>query len=104
MLKANPSVGTIIGVDLGVNYIRLIASDVTANVVAREELVIHPGDGVESIVGTMLKAIKRMAASCADAERLIESGSGVPGLVRSDGGVLAFAPNLRWKDVRSGRS
>ena len=100
MLKANPSVGTIIGVDLGVNYIRLIASDVTANVVAREELVIHPGDGVESIVGTMLKAIKRMAASVPPTLKgLIGVGVGVPGLVRSDGGVLAFAPNLRWKDV-----
>jgi len=100
MLRANPKVGTIIGVDLGVNYIRLIASDIMANVIAREELAIHPDDGVDSIIGAMLEAIKRMAASVPRTLKgLIGVGVGVPGLVRSGSGMLAFAPNLRWKDV-----
>jgi glucokinase-like ROK family protein len=71
-----------------------------ANVIAREELAIHPDDGVDSIIGAMLEAIKRMAASVPRTLKgLIGVGVGVPGLVRSGSGMLAFAPNLRWKDV-----
>jgi glucokinase-like ROK family protein len=100
MLKPNPQVGVIIGVELGVNFVRLIASDIMANVVARSELAIHPDDGVDAIVESMVNAIKSTAASVPPTlQGLIGVGVGVPGLVRANSGVLAFAPNLRWKDV-----
>lgn len=100
MLRPNPDVGIIVGVELGVNYIRLIASDIVANVISRSELVIDPADGVDMIVETMLQAIKSMAASVPSTLRgLIGVGVGVPGLVRSSSGLLAFAPNLKWKNV-----
>ncbi|NLB72640.1 MAG: ROK family transcriptional regulator [Firmicutes bacterium] len=100
MLQSNPDAGIIIGVELGVNYIRLIASDIAANVISCSGFSIDPADGVDRIVKTMLEAIESMAASVPSTLRgLIGVGVGVPGLVRSDSGVLAFAPNLKWRDV-----
>jgi len=100
MLQSNPDVGIIVGVELGVNYIRLIASDIAANVMSRSELAIDPADGMDMIVETILQAIKSMAASVPSTlQGLIGVGVGVPGLVRSSSGLLAFAPNLKWKNV-----
>ncbi len=100
MLQSNPDAGIIIGVELGVNYIRLIASDIVANVISSSEIAIEPADGMDRIVKTMLQAIESMAASVPSTLRgLIGVGVGVPGLVRSNSGVLAFAPNLKWKNV-----
>jgi len=100
MLQSNPDAGIIIGVELAVNCIRLIASDIMANVISRSELAIDPADGVDTIVETMLQAIKSMAASVPSTLwGLIGVGVGVPGLVRSSSGLLAFAPNLKWRNV-----
>ena len=102
MLQPNPDVGIIIGVELGVNYIRLIASDIVANVISRSELVIDPADGVDMIVETMLQAIKSMAASVPSTLRgLIGVGVGVPGLVRSSSGLWRLRPTSSGRMFRS---
>ena len=100
MLQFNPEAGVILGVDLGVNYILILLTDLTANILVRKRLVIDPGSGEKRILGKMMDAMAEVLAQSPPTPKgLLGIGVGVPGLVEMEHGVLAFAPNLRWKNV-----
>ncbi|MCQ6559530.1 ROK family transcriptional regulator [Paenibacillus mendelii] len=91
--------GYAIGIDLGVNYIRCVLTDLEGAVLMDNELPLKTNQ--------QQKVIEQLAA-CIDSLRnvmpdspygLVGIGIGVPGIV-DDQGMILFAPNLDWKQVK----
>jgi predicted NBD/HSP70 family sugar kinase len=104
MLDFVSASGYAIGIDLGVNYIRGVLTDLRGNVLAERtsslRLAEAGGDFGVSIAFDQLCACieSLMAEAPASAYGIVGIGVGVPGLV-DDNGTLLFAPNLKWRDV-----
>ncbi len=98
MLLFNHVAGYSIGVDIGVNYILGILTDLQGNIV-NEKMVKFNGlsfeeikDELYSIVDSLIDAMPQSPYG------LVGIGVGVPGTVSTDGEIL-LAPNLNWKNI-----
>lgn len=98
ILLFNAQAGFAVGIDLGVNYIRGVLTDLEGTVVAEREQAIATKDE---------EAVVRQLEDCIDSLRsqipacpygLVGIGVGVPGVVDDEGAIL-FAPNLGWRDM-----
>ncbi|WP_431803900.1 ROK family protein [Halobacillus andaensis] len=98
MLLFNEKAGFSIGINLGVNYILGILTDLKGEIVAEQKQTISVYD-----FDQMLPIIKRIV------QRLMEDapsspygivgiGVGVPGIINHKGTVL-LAPNLKWENI-----
>jgi glucokinase-like ROK family protein len=105
MLEINPRAGGIIGVEIGVDFILVILTDFTAQVLWRWQEEITPGQTPESILSQAIAATERASAhyetrfAAQGHGPLLGIGVGIPGLVDLDTGTVIFAPNLDWHDV-----
>ncbi|MFC5405786.1 ROK family protein [Cohnella soli] len=100
MLDFIASAGYAIGIDLGVNYIRGVLTDLRGNVMAEHTISVHlanieVADAVRKLENCIETLISEAPSS---AFGIVGIGVGVPGLVDADGSIL-FAPNLKWRDV-----
>jgi len=90
--------GFAIGIDLGVNYIRGVLTDLRGNIVAERtsslrEIV------PEAAIDQLCACIETLIAEAPESPYgIVGIGVGVPGLV-DDNGIILFAPNLKWRDV-----
>jgi predicted NBD/HSP70 family sugar kinase len=98
MLEFIATSGYAIGIDLGVNYIRGVLTDLRGGVVAERTSSLHsrePSEAVEQLSDCIEEL---MAEAPASPFGIIGIGVGVPGLVDESGTIL-FAPNLKWRDI-----
>jgi len=99
-LGLNPDAGSIVAVEIGVDYLSAIVTDFTAKILWRyQEEAESPVD--QDII---LKRSFEIAEEACIAARnlpgqLFGIAWGVPGLVNVETGTLLFAPNLGWADV-----
>lgn len=98
MLLFNQKAGYSIGVDIGVNYILGILTDLQGDI--REEELVHFNSlSLEEVKGILFETIdKLLALTPKSTYGAVGIGVGVPGTVSSDGNIL-LAPNLGWKNV-----
>lgn len=101
LLLFNQHAGYAIGVDLGVNYILTVLTDLQGDIVHEERLPLT--DRSVPAVTSRLKESLRSAIGAAPESPygIIGIGVGVPGLIDGKGGIL-FAPNLGWEHVDLG--
>ncbi|HBX70366.1 MAG TPA: ROK family transcriptional regulator [Chloroflexi bacterium] len=103
-LGLNPDAGCIIGAEIGVDFINVIATDFAANICREHQ---------ESTIGLMANQdaiLNRATDIIQDFQMAISQqnhpifgiGLGLPGLVNAHTGTLLFAPNLGWRDVPIG--
>ncbi|KEQ26958.1 ROK family transcriptional regulator [Paenibacillus tyrfis] len=98
MLLFNQQAGYAIGVDLGVNYILAMVTDLGGTVV-KEKKIEMTDLSVETVTEKLKKCIHSLIKKTATSPYgVIGIGVGVPGLVDDQGNVLS-APNLGWTDV-----
>jgi predicted NBD/HSP70 family sugar kinase len=98
LLLFNRTAGFAIGVDLGVNYIRGVLTDLEGAVVADRELVLAK-QGVDDVLQQLTDCIESLRADMPESPYgLVGIGVGVPGIVDDKGSIL-FAPNLAWSNV-----
>ncbi|MGG1685444.1 ROK family protein [Pseudalkalibacillus sp. NRS-1564] len=99
MLLFNELAGFSIGIDLGVNYMLGILTDLNGNIVKEEKLNFYDltYKKIESQLIAMIKSLSMNTPSCKYG--VIGIGIGVPGIVNKDGEIL-LAPNLGWKNIR----
>lgn len=99
MLTFNKDAGYAIGVDLGVNYILSILTDLKGNVV--REIYQHiTNTEYENVFSIIKKSINDLIESAPDSPYgIIGIGIGVPGIVNNQGEIL-IAPNLHWENVQ----
>ncbi|MBD3921605.1 ROK family protein [Paenibacillus sp. PR3] len=98
MLLFNAQAGHAIGIDLGVNYIRGVLTDLLGNVVEEREWTMKRPDmasGLKQLENCIQKLVELEPSS---KYGIVGIGIGVPGIV-DDKGAILFAPNLAWDRV-----
>lgn len=98
MLLFNEKAGYSIGVDVGVNYLLGVLTDLKGNIYKEKEIVfknLSYAEMEEKLFDTIDFLIQSAPPS---PHGIIGIGVGVPGIVDKDGNVL-LAPNLNWKNV-----
>lgn len=98
MLMFNRLAGYAVGVDLGVNYILAVLTDLQGSVV--DELR-HPlrGTSFEDVIGELTAAVRSLTDRApASPYGIVGIGIGVPGITDDQGTVL-FAPHLGWENA-----
>ncbi|WP_274364242.1 ROK family protein [Paenibacillus thermotolerans] len=98
MLLFNNKGGYSVGVDLGVNYVAAVLTDLTGNVIKRVRLALEARDA-DSVYESLRQAIRSVSAAAPPSPYgIVGIGVGVPGIVDESGTILS-APNLGWRDV-----
>lgn len=101
MLLFRKQAGYAIGVDLGVNFISAVLTDLSGAVVARERRRLRAAapDEAAAAVADVARMLAARAPSHDEAPYgVIGVGLGVPGIV-DDAGVVLTAPNFGWRDI-----
>ncbi|SDC57430.1 ROK family protein (putative glucokinase) [Terribacillus halophilus] len=98
MLLFNHIAGYSIGIDIGVNYILGILTDLQGNI--KNEKIIHFSDlTYEEILEELHNSIDSLLHSMPPSPYgLVGIGVGVPGTVNTDG-EIQLAPNLNWRNI-----
>ena len=99
MLLFNEKAGYAIGIDLGVNYILGVITDLSGNIVNENLKHMNSMKYEETIL-----VIKEVIQSLLDAAPespygVVGIGIGVPGIVNKEGSNILLAPNLGWTDI-----
>jgi len=99
-LNLNPKAGGIIGAEVGVDFLSVILTNFSAEILwSRTESTLGlPGQ--DAILNRLDEVLQE---ACLQAQvhnlRLLGLGLGIPGLLNADTGTLLFAPNLKWSNV-----
>ncbi|MBN2499892.1 MAG: ROK family transcriptional regulator [Anaerolineales bacterium] len=99
-LELNPGGGFAIGLEIGVDFISVIAADFTAKTFWRHWESSDPDDGFLAIIQRAFD-LTEMAFDAGREHGMnpLGIGIGLPGLVDCEKGILMFAPNLGWKEI-----
>lgn len=100
LLQLNPHAGTIIGAEIGVDFISVVLTDFAVRVIWRHQERTDRRDEQSALLKRTFALIEA-AIQQANLHSLPVLGLalGVPGLVDVDSGRLLYAPNLRWENV-----
>lgn len=98
MLLFNEVAGYSIGIDLGVNYILGVLTDLKGNI-RQEELVKFKDLSYEELKTKLFYMIDSLSSSAPPSPYgIVGIGVGVPGTVNKNGEIL-LAPNLEWRNI-----
>lgn len=101
-LILNPGAGFIIGVEIGVDFINVLGTDFSPKEVFH---IVDPTTiemPVDDVLSLMISRINQAVEVCKNkvGGSFMGLAVGVPGLVDYKEGILLFAPNLKWQNVR----
>jgi glucokinase-like ROK family protein len=100
LLELDPKGGSAIGLEIGVNFLSILLTDFTANVLWRERVVLSEDADSETYLLEAEKLLQEGINLAIEHNlRLMGIGVAVWGLVDHSAGVIRFAPNLKWRDV-----
>ena len=103
LLEFNPLAATIIGMELGVNYVVFLLSYLNARIIKKKVLKISPSMGFEAIVDSMGNVLDNLIKETPSTPGGFAGiGIGVAGLVDYRSGNITFAPNLEWRNAPLG--
>lgn len=98
MLLFNNVAGYSIGLDLGVNYLLGVLTDLDGNVY-QEKMLTFTNLNYKEIETKLFSIIDSLISSApASPHGIVGIGIGVPGIVAMNGEIL-FAPNLNWESI-----
>ncbi|MBJ6362826.1 ROK family protein [Paenibacillus sp. GCM10012307] len=101
MLLFNSKAGYALGIDLGVNYIRGVLTDLSGEIVNEAEISLEATE-LDYVLERLYACTGQLLASAPESPYgVIGIGMGVPGIVNDTGSIL-FAPNLEWTQVKLG--
>ncbi|TXC89870.1 ROK family protein [Metabacillus litoralis] len=98
ILHFNKASGYAVGIDIGVNYVLCVLTDLKGNIIIEKNQLVKetPYHAIIKIVQNMIHSlIDEMPSS---KYGIVGIGIGVPGIVNKEGAVL-LAPNLGWKNI-----
>ncbi|WP_067842168.1 ROK family transcriptional regulator [Amphibacillus sediminis] len=99
MLLFNGKAGYSVAVDLGVDYLLGVITDLTGQIVYEEKLQL-PDPNFEVVFPLLTKLIQQLIDRAPKSRYgVIGIGVGVPAVVSHDGEIL-LAPNLNWKKIQ----
>jgi glucokinase-like ROK family protein len=98
LLEFIDTAGYAVGIDLGVNYLRGVLTDLRGAIVAEKKLALATPDP-DNTFNVLRPFIQSLIDEAPDSPfGVVGIGVGVPGLVDRGGSVL-YAPNMGWRDV-----
>lgn len=100
-LSINRAIGSVIGIDLGVNYILSILTNFAGQIIWEKRVTIKnnidsPQQKIQDLIGLIKETMEHAPAT---RRGIIGIGIGVPGLVNYDRGCVLYAPNLLWENI-----
>ncbi|KGA97523.1 xylose repressor [Alkalihalobacillus alcalophilus ATCC 27647 = CGMCC 1.3604] len=98
MLLFNQAAGYSIGIDIGVNYVLAILTDLQGKICYEKQIEIHELTFSETTEVLFNVIDDLFAAVPKSPYGIVGIGIGVPGTVSKDGEIL-LAPNLNWKNI-----
>lgn len=102
-LFIDPARLLLLGAELGVDSVRVVATSLTGDVLARAVTSHGSSKSAKTCVGNLAAAMLKVRKQLDEHEhRIIGIGVGLPGGVDEARGTLNFAPNLQWRDVPVG--
>jgi glucokinase-like ROK family protein len=99
ILHFNKVAGYAVGIDIGVNYVLCVLTDLKGNILFEKNQSVKrtPYPSIMSIIQSMIQSIiDEMPAS---RYGIVGIGVGVPGIVNKQGSIL-LAPNLGWTNIQ----
>ncbi|ADQ04076.1 ROK family protein [Caldicellulosiruptor owensensis OL] len=100
LLQVNKDVGSIIGIDLGVDYIHVILSNFIGEIIFEEYVNIKMKEPKEKLLNLLFDMIEKAIDKAPPTPKgILGIGIGVPGIVEKESGIVLIAPNLEWKNV-----
>ncbi|WP_368737819.1 ROK family protein [Bacillus sp. EB106-08-02-XG196] len=99
ILHFNKIAGYAVGVDIGVNYVLCVLTDLKGNILIEKNESVNrtPYPAIMSKVQTMIRSI--MEEMPQSRYGIVGIGVGVPGIVNKQGSIL-LAPNLGWTNIQ----
>ena len=99
-LLIDPSRLVLLGAELGVESVQVVATSLTGDILARAHRSLDAGRDAQTSVALVAALLLDVLGQLnADAQQVIGIGVGLPGGVDEASGHLHFAPNLGWRDV-----
>jgi predicted NBD/HSP70 family sugar kinase len=89
----------LIGAELGVDYMRIVATSLTGAVQASYTAACAPGQPADARIASLAAALLTLQQRTSRDQQVLGIGIGLPGGVSISGGVVLFAPNLGWRDI-----
>lgn len=99
-LETNPDAGSIIGVEIGVDFVSIVTVNFAIEIISRRYESTLKYISQQAIMDRVLFLLQETYEQAQKSGRPVFGvGIGVPGLVDMASGQLLFAPNLGWEDV-----
>jgi predicted NBD/HSP70 family sugar kinase len=92
----------LLGADLGVDYLNVVACNLQGELLFSRRVAYRHGEVARSVKSLAALVARAHAVLVEQRRRPLGLGVGVPGMLDVEGGLLRFAPNLGWHDVRLG--
>ena len=101
LIEFNSKAGYIIGVMLGVNYIRIGLSDLKSNIIKILKIPTEESLGPEMVINKLIKGLEEIIIKTKISKhKILGIGIAATGLVDSDNGIVIFSPNLSgWSNI-----
>jgi predicted NBD/HSP70 family sugar kinase len=100
-LHINPERLVLLGADVGIENIRIVATSLTGQIIANTLIEYVDISDTKACIKALAKGFVEISKQVHTKGREIAGlGVGLPGGVDETAGVLHFAPNLGWRDVK----
>ncbi len=94
LYELNPTVGYVMGIDIGRSWVRIAIADLACRIVARRNIQ-NQAEGATMLVDTVAELAHEMVKSAGLTwTQILHVVVGTPGVLDREGGHLLFAPNL----------
>lgn len=101
-LFIDPSRLLLLGVEVGIGSVCIVATALTGEVLARTQGRFGAGLTVKDCLTSLVAGLQRVRKQLKSTQKIIGIGVGLPGGVDEASGTLQLAPNLGWRDVPFG--
>jgi predicted NBD/HSP70 family sugar kinase len=102
-LFIDPSRLLLLGVEVGIGSVRIVATTLTGEVLVRTQGSFGASLSVKDCLTSLVAGLQRVRKQLASTQKIIGIGIGLPGGVDEASGTLQLAPNLGWRDVPFGQ-
>lgn len=90
----------LLGADLGIDALRIVATNLLGDVLAERELAYADAADAAACIAQTARALIQLSASAELAGRtMLGAGVGLPGAVDDATGLLHIAPHLGWRNI-----
>jgi predicted transcriptional regulator len=99
-LRLNTDIRVLIGVEIAVEFLRIVCVSLTGVVISRAEVPLESTQP-DRVCKQTTRMVSGLCRELQD-DKLVLSGVGVclPGAINDDSGIVRFAPNLGWRGVK----